>query len=193
MGPSNPTSSKPNSMRTMLRTFVVASLFVASATAQDVNARAVTCPSDPTVIGYTSIEDINQDQFDELERIREGTVEPRPLYSFILCPKTVFDASETTLNVVLSGSVFSCGSDMSPNSGWECSVRGGISQVYMADLALPNYRLESATMIGVTFEYFNGTSFDIRATETLTLTLMDIIWKVCLTSLKLYMESLDCS
>jgi hypothetical protein len=180
MGPSNHTSSKLNSMQALLCTLVVTSLLVTSVTGQDVNARVVSCPSDATVLGYTSIDDINQDQFDELNRIREGTTEPKPLYSFILCPKTTFDASETSLNVVLSGSVFSCGSDMKPSSSSDCTIQGGMSQVYMADLALPNYRLESATMIGLTFEHFNGTSFDIRATETLSLTLMDIVWKVCL-------------
>ena len=180
MEPNKNMGSKSNLVRALLFALVLTPNFATKVTAEEVNSRSAFCPSDPSVTGYTSIEDINQDQFDELKRIEEGKVIPRPLYSFVLCPKTVFDASENTLDVVLSGSVFSCGSDVTPSSALKCSIRGGTSQVFMADLALPNYKLETATMIGLTFEHFNGTAFNIEASETLTLTLMDIVWKVCL-------------
>ena len=80
-----------------------------------VNANAGPCPSDSSITGYTTIAGINQDQFDELARIEAGA-EPTPPYSFVLCPNTQFDASNQTLNIVLSGTVLSCGSDMQASS-----------------------------------------------------------------------------
>ena len=50
--------------------------------------------------------------------------------------------------------------------------------MYLADSTDPNYELTSATIIGVTFEMFNGTAIDVVATDKLTLTLMDVVWKV---------------
>lgn len=164
-----------NRLRVFLGTFL---FFVAlpRATAQ-VNSRAIECPSDPTVTGYTSIADINADQFDELSKITAGSSVASPPYSFVLCPNTNFDASSQTLNIVLSGTVISCGNDMAASSSLGCSIQGGASQVYLADSTTPNYNLAMVTIIGVTFEMFNGTSIDVMATETLTLTLMDVVWK----------------
>lgn len=153
---------------------------IPSASAQTVNSRAFPCPNDPTITGYTTIADINQDQFDELARITAGSAVASPPYSFVLCPNTQFDASAQSLNIVLSGTVLSCGSDMTASSTMGCSIQGGSPQVYLADSTTPNYQFTSATIIGVTFEMFNGTAIDVMATETLTLTLMDVVWKVSL-------------
>ena len=170
--------------------FLLGSFFflaaVPSASAQSVNSKAVQCPTDPSVTGYTSIADINQDQFDELARITAGSAAGAPPYSFVLCPNTQFDASAQPLNIVLSGTVISCGSDMDASSDKKCSIQGGSSQVYLADSTTPNYDFTSATMIGVTFEMFNGTSIDVMATETLTFTLMDVVWKVSFDAISEY-------
>ena len=53
--------------------------------------------------------------------------------------------------------------------------------MYVTDSTTPNYDFESATMVGVTFEMFNGTSIDVVASDTLRLTLMDVVWKVSYT------------
>lgn len=148
-----------------------------SVSARSVNAKAAPCPTDPSIIGYTSIADINQDQYDELARITAGSSKASPPYSFVLCPNTEFDTTAQTLKIVLSGSVFSCGSETAANSELSCSLKGGAQQVYVTDSTTPNYELSSATIVGVTFENFNGTSIDVLATEKLTLTLVDVIWK----------------
>lgn len=162
----------------MLQLLLVAALLpTGAAAAQNVNSRARMCPSDATVIGYTSIADINLDQNEELERIAAGTSTPSPPYSFVLCPETEFDVDATPLKPVLSGTIISCGSSISPGSNLGCFLTKGSIQVQLEDSAVPNYELKRVVIIGVTFAEFNGTSIDVTASETLTLTLMDIIWK----------------
>ena len=166
--------------RLFLGAFVAIACLATNTEAQDVNARATQCPTDLTVKGYTSIAALNQDQFDEATRIGAGTSKPSPPYSFVLCPNTQFDMSAAPLNILLSGSVFSCGSATEPSSTMGCSFTGGTTQVTVKESTTPNYELFSATMVGVTFEQFNGTAIDITATETLTFTIMDVVWRVSL-------------
>ena len=154
-------------------------VFLAKTTeAQNVNARAAPCPTDPAISGYTSIADINQDQFDEATRIGAGTSKPSPPYSFVFCPNTKFDMSDDPLKILLSGAVFSCGSEIEASSSLGCSFAGGMVQVEVTESTIPNYGIYSATMVGVTFEMFNGTAVDVAAAESFTLTMNDVVWRV---------------
>ena len=42
-------------------------------------------------------------------------------------------------------------------------------------------RQKKTVSLGVTFEMFNGTSIDVVASDTVRLTLMDVVWKVSYT------------
>ena len=167
-------------MTSCVRLFLGAAIVCLSAQgvgAHEVNARAKQCPNNANIRGYTSIAELNQDQFDEAMKIGDGTSKSSPPYSFVLCPNTQFDMSKAPLRVLLNGAVFSCGSELEPSSSNGCFFNGGMSQVTVADSTISNYELVSATMVGITFEQFNGTAIDVTATESFTLTLMDVVWK----------------
>ena len=172
-------SSMMSRVELFLAAFVgIICLLATTTDAQTVNARSAPCPNDTSISGYTSISALNQDQFDEATRIGAGTSKPSPPYSFVLCPDTKFDMTADPLKILLSGSVFSCGSDTEPSSTLGCFFTGGMTQVQVADSTTPNYGIYSSTMVGVTFEMFNGTAVDVTASESLTFTMVDVVWRV---------------
>ena len=72
--------------------------------------RRVRCPSDTSYLGYVSIEDLNADMEDELERVTEpGAPRSRYTYDLSLCPGIVFEASETPIRPILGDLTIRCG------------------------------------------------------------------------------------
>ena len=73
-------------MTSCVRLFLGAAIVCLSAQgvgAHEVNARAKQCPNNANIRGYTSIAELNQDQFDEAMKIGDGTSKSSPPYSFV--------------------------------------------------------------------------------------------------------------
>jgi hypothetical protein len=139
------------------------------------------CPRDETVVGYSSLEDINDDMQTELRRIRQGGV-PSDSYTFRLCPSKVFDASTTTLLPVLSNSLFVCGSGGNRNDN--CIILGGSEQVRIVDSTLASFPLKRLTFMGITFADFKGndaatgTCISALANSQTTASFLDVAFTV---------------
>lgn len=150
----------------------------------EVNTRTVNCPNtSPPFNGYSNIQDVINDQTDEWQRIRSGTITPRPPYFFRFCPNTVFDLSglNQAFSVLLSGSVFSCGPNMASTDN--CVLRGnpsmdGMEQILIQDSTVPGYPLQMTSFIGMTLDGFNGSaSINAFAGRMTTATFQDVIWQ----------------
>jgi len=146
-----------------------------------VAAQKQLCQEDGTLVGYKTLEAINNDMQAELQRISSGG-QPEELYEFVFCPETVFDANSVVLEPVLSGSTFICGSDGDP--GNNCIILGGDEQVRIVDSSLPNFPLVQLNFVGVTFAGFTtndsdtGTSIAAFASSTTTVSFVDVTWTV---------------
>lgn len=151
----------------------------------NINANAGPCPTNKDIIGYTSLSDINKDQATEWTRILEGKSKVDPIYSFVLCPETIFDLNNNDeenrpLEILLSGTVISCGNEMDAKINNNCIIRGGKNQIILKESTdNEKFPLESIAFIGITFDQFTGTSLDIIASDILTISLIDVAWKVC--------------
>ena len=146
-----------------------------------VAAQKQLCEDDGTLEGYKTLQAINNDMQVELQRISAGG-QPEEAYEFLLCPETVFDASSDTLEPVLSGSTFICGSDGDPEDN--CIILGGDEQVRIVDSTLPSFPLSQLNFIGLTFAGFQtndsetGTSIAAFASSTTTASFIDTTWTV---------------
>lgn len=142
----------------------------------EVNTRVVDCPNSvPPMMGYDQISSINSDQQEELQRIQNGSP-PRPPYVFRLCPNTQFDASTAApLNVLLSGSMFTCGPNTASTDN--CVISGGVNQVLIEDSTIDGYSLDRTSFVGITFEGFTGASVNGFASFGTTATFMDTKWR----------------
>ena len=75
--------------------------------------RRVRCPNATDVLGYASIEDLNADMEDELERITApGAADSRYTYTLQLCPGLVFDTSEAPIRPILTDLTIRCGAEV---------------------------------------------------------------------------------
>ena len=141
----------------------------------EVNTRTIGCiDSDPPLDGYDRIQDIVNDQFEEYQRIENGMA-PRPPYVFRLCPNTEFEIGNDPFEVLLSGSMFTCGPDVS--SANNCVFKGGFDQVKILDSTIDGYPLEMASFVGVTFDGFSGASVSGFASAPTRVTFDDCIWR----------------
>lgn len=142
---------------------------------QEVYSRTEQCGGEDSLEGYTSIEDINSDMQDELERIEDGD-DALDVYNFILCPNTEFDAARGPLQPVLNGAVFWCGEfgNLSDN----CTFTRGSSQVRIQDSQISDYKLESLEFRGLTFQQFTYASIAAEASQNTTAKFIDCHWKV---------------
>lgn len=128
------------------------------------------CSSDPSVIGYSTINGINNDQEEEMERIMAGGA-PKAGYIFTLCPNTEFNIADATpLRVLLSNSSFVCGNSGSNDDG--CVLIGGTVQVTTQD-----YLVETTTFIGLTFSGFSEAAI-IATTSASSISFFDVMWQV---------------
>jgi hypothetical protein len=145
----------------------------------------VECPNDggADLQGYTSLDSLNSDMQLELLRISGGGV-PAPPYTFTLCPNTLFDTAQGTLQPVLSGATFVCGVNGDPEDA--CTFLGGDEQIRIEDSTVDGYLLEELEFVGISFADFAssdgvlGTSIAALASSTTTATFVNNRWSVSL-------------
>lgn len=127
--------------------------------------RSSACDTDPDVVGYSTIEDMNLDMQDLVANMTEGD------NVFRLCPRTVFNVIEP-LTPVLNNTIFGCGENNSVED--ECVFDGGSVQVLIADI------LENVSFEGLTFQNFNETSIGAFAPRTSVVAFTNCSWTVSL-------------
>ena len=93
-------------------------------TASALYSRQVDCPNDPSLRGYVSIEDMNEDM--KQERAMMGA--PQDRYLFRICPGTTLKVSQP-LVPILDRVEFVCG--RAGNSRDNCTFQGGTIQVML--------------------------------------------------------------
>ena len=140
----------------------------------------VPCPSDRSIIGYTSIESLNSDMAVELDRIRMGGAISSQPYTVSLCPG-VFDASKGPITPLLANFKISCGrisssSSLSPSS--PCTITGGSTQILIQDSALEGYNFTGVEFEGISLQNFGGTSVMAEASAPTTVTFRRCFWLV---------------
>lgn len=157
-------------------------LFSFTAILTQVNAQsAAPCPNDSSVIGYSSIEDLNNDMEEELQRIQQGG-SPADEYTFRLCPDTVFSTTTAPLRPILNNANFVCGEDGDRSNS--CTIIGGSEQIRFEDSTIEGYDLSSMSFMGLSFADFEGnndltgTSIGAYATSRLTATFTNVAFTV---------------
>ena len=139
--------------------------------------RQVTCPQNPNITGYTTINAMNLDMQDELTRIAKGGARPPGGYIMNLCPG-IFDATSGPLTPILDGVVFTCGGPNSP-PGALCEINGSAQQVNIGDSTIPGYAINSITFQGITFNGFSrGYSINMQASSPTVVTFQNCVWQV---------------
>ena len=117
--------------------------------------RQVACPTDPSIQGYVSIQDMNQDMKLEAARLAPPTLkEPLDRYTFRICPHTTLLGSEQ-LTPLLDRVEFICGAN--GDSQDQCIIQGGATQVLLLVQSPPR----------------NGTANSTNTTTTTTDTIAD--------------------
>lgn len=107
------------------------------------------CDLDSSVVGYSSIEELNHDikiEFEALQQQQEGNKQHDGAYIFNLCPHTVF-RDEGTILPLLNNSHFICGNE--GDSLDKCTITGGKTQVRIVDY--PEANMEFLSFRGITF------------------------------------------
>jgi hypothetical protein len=140
--------------------------------------RQVECPTDASITGYTSLEDLKADMTEERDRIASGG-NPEPEYNLNLCsnPDTQFDARRgNEITVVLDNTNIFCGGPDAVNPS--CIIQGGQLQVDIQNSQVDGYPIENAFFRGLTFEDFRGRSIAFAANTPTEVTFEDCIWQV---------------
>ena len=164
---------------TMMRSLLLIALSVPFVKAQQVGPQP--CRADPSVVGYSSIAQLNRDMLVEQQRIADGGT-PQDSYLFTLCPFTDFDVTSGPLLPLLDNSMFLCGA--SGDVGDECTLTGGTAQVRIQDSTVPGFPLATVSFTGLTFSGFTtnaagtGASIQAVASTTTTATFTDVRWQV---------------
>ena len=139
--------------------------------------RSVPCPTDASITGYTSLEDLNDDMAAERDRIAGGG-SPSAEYNFILCSDadSTFDARRgNEINVVLENANFFCGGDGFVNPA--CTIVGGQLQVRIENSAVDGYPIENMSFQGITFQAFVGRSIAYLANTPTEAVFENCIWQ----------------
>lgn len=166
------------SLTTVTVSSIVSLLLSAPTSRAQTFARQVACPTDASITGYTSLEDLNLDMGEERDRIASGGT-PSPEYNFNLCsdPDTIYDASRgNEINVVLDNTNIFCGGLGASNPS--CIVEGGQLQVRIENSEVDGYPIESAFFQGLTFRDFRGRSIAFLANTPTQANFEDCIWQV---------------
>ena len=121
------------------------------------------CFEQGSIVGYTSIEDINLDMEDI---VMNGTIAGP--YQFTLCPLSTFEVVEP-LRPLLSNSVFVCGTG---SVGESCTITGGTQQVVLEG------DVNDVTLFGLDFENFSNASIAASASGNSTVRLEQCRWRV---------------
>lgn len=133
------------------------------------------CPSNAAVIGYTSIQEINNVMAQQLSGIQGGSA-PQPPYIFSLCPNTTFVLAGEPLRILLNETYIVCGANSALSDG--CIIEGGAVQVSIADSTVPGYTLQDVKFQGITFRGATEASIDASAGSGTAATFIDCQWDV---------------
>ena len=143
--------------------------------------RQVSCPNDPSIMGYTSIQDLNRDMADELARIEGIGQAPDLDYILNLCsdPDNVFDVTgNNAIRPVLDRVQLFCGGPDAVDPA--CIIDASTQQLAVDEITttLGGYDLNEVLFQGLTFRRFRGVSADLSASPDATATFIDCIWQV---------------
>lgn len=108
-------------------------------------ARAVPCPSNSSIVGYTDLISLNADIFSHLNLTFDEDAS-HIKYNYVICPDTTYNVEDNAGQTIIPGTdqaTFSCGIDGLVTNN--CVLQGGDVHVYLADF-LP--------LIGITFRGF---------------------------------------
>ena len=150
--------------------------------------RTAACENEPSLTGYSSITDLNDDMQAELDAINNGTIVPSdtdPPYTFTICPGLTFDMrGPTPIVPVLNNVIINCGGPDSVNP--ECILDRSAQQMLIGDINtnIDGYGLQSITLNGITFNDFRrDTAVQITTTAAAspgaTIILNDATFQVC--------------
>ena len=127
--------------------------------------------------GYARVDELNADILAERGRIEEGG-DPRPSYSYVLCPNTSFDTSTEPIVPALDNMVIGCGTDLS--SANTCVLVGGPNQIQIDSFSNSGYPVTSVLLQGITFTDFSEAAVTgPNANDSTTVSLEDVIFQVC--------------
>lgn len=148
-----------------------------------VNNRTRACTSDPTILGYATIREMNIDQQNELSRIanNQATAVGDDGYAFHLCPDLFMDiVGEGTVDVLLGPKIsFMCGPTGTSNGNGLgiCELRGGAKQIVLSSSSATSF-VKSINFKGLTFSRFTGASIEILSSNLgASLNLEDVIYE----------------
>ena len=139
--------------------------------------RQVDCPSDSTIIGYTSIAAINADMAAEVARIVEGGT-PEESYGLNLCPGTFDATGGNSLRPVLDQVTISCG-DGSRGVDSTCIIDGSREQLVIEDPPNTDYILSSVTIEGLIFSGLSrgDAAVSLDASAPTQFTCRECVWQ----------------
>jgi hypothetical protein len=156
----------------------LASLFYTSHAQTDAFTRQVECPNDPSIMGYTSIGDLNTDMEAELARIAEAGVIPDMDYILNICPSDDPYSDRDPIVPIDRAQIF-CGGPAAVDA--TCIIDGSNTQVLVEDLTvegLPDYRINEVLFQGITFNDFNQRAIQLTAAAPAVATFVNCIFQV---------------
>ena len=156
-------SKRIRKMKPFLSNITSLLIFLACILVTVVGQRSSVCDTDPDVVGYSTIEDMNLDMQDLVANMTDGD------NVFRLCPRTIFIVTEP-LTPIVNNTIFTCGVNNSVED--ECVFDGGSEQVLIEAI------LENVSFEGLTFQNFNETSIGAFAPTTSVVTFTNCIWTV---------------
>lgn len=132
-----------------------------------VNERAISCPEDPSQVGYKHVTDVNVDQQSELDRVAAGQA-PRKPYVFPFCNNFKFLSDQAVLKVLLDDVKFVCG--FNGTNAELCVFEGGQVQVEIPE----NAGSKNVVIEGMSFFGSEGVSIQAYGAGSSKLTLTDV-------------------
>jgi hypothetical protein len=174
--------SKKATMKRLLPCGILVVSLARKADAQsEAFVRQVPCPTNPSIMGYTTIQDLNNDMADELARIEEIGEAPDMDYILNMCsdPDNVFDATgNNPIRPVIDRAQIYCGGPDAVDA--VCFIDASREQVAIEDITttLQGYTLNEILFQGLTFTRFGrGLSASLIASAA-TATFIDCTWEV---------------
>lgn len=141
----------------------------------------VPCPSNTTIIGYTSTDLLNEDIVADMKYYIFENRELPSFFHYILCPETTFEVAssrdstmsegESPIIPGLANSFFTCGED--GNSENKCIFSGGDFHFYFPDFIIA----DEVYLMGLTFENAEVASVYGDAHPASHVIFLDCHWK----------------
>lgn len=125
--------------------------------------------------GYESLEQVQQDINLEVEKIRNGTKEPKDEYLFPFCPFVTFEVGNVPLIPKLPNSTFQC------STGYTlaeiCKIKDGHDQVVLEDVRGVDYTLHNIRFEGFTFLRFDHSAINGEKLTSTNVEIVDCIFE----------------